>query len=86
MKKLITLSILFALVIKTNAQVYKEKNKELVVSFFSPTSVEDIDAVNKEGHVFINTTTGAVQMKLAMMQFKFEKPLMEEHFNEDYVE
>ncbi|MGZ4035070.1 MAG: YceI family protein, partial [Bacteroidia bacterium] len=34
----------------------------------------------------LNTSTGDIQMKIAMTGFIFEKPLMQEHFNENYVE
>ena len=66
------------------AQVYMATKCE--ISFLSPTPVEEISAINKEARPFLNTATGAVQVKIGMVQFKFEKPLMEEHFNENYVE
>jgi polyisoprenoid-binding protein YceI len=66
------------------AQIYMAKTCE--ISFFSKTPIEDIAAVNKTTKPMFNTATGDLQMKLGMTAFVFEKPLMQEHFNENYVE
>ena len=68
----------------SQAQIYMAKNCE--ISFFSPTPIENITAVNKNTKPLLNTATGDLQMKIAMTAFVFEKPLMQEHFNENYVE
>ena len=84
MKKIV--SSLSAIIFCANvfAQIYIAKTCE--ISFFSKTSVEDIAAVNKSTKTMLNTATGDIQMKIAMTGFVFEKPLMQEHFNENYVE
>jgi len=56
------------------------------IQFFSKTSVENIDAVNKEATSFLNTKTGDVVFAALIKSFRFEKALMEEHFNENYME
>ncbi len=56
------------------------------VSFFSSTPVEDIEAHNNSVSCVVDITSGAVQFSAQMKSFKFEKALMEEHFNENYVE
>lgn len=56
------------------------------ISFFSKTPMEDIDAVNKDVKALINTKTGEVAFIATNVGFHFEKPLMEEHFNENYME
>lgn len=56
------------------------------VSFFSYTSVENIEAANNQTFSVIETETGAVGVKLLLRAFVFKKALMEEHFNESYVE
>lgn len=66
------------------AQIYMAKTCE--ISFFSPTPIENITAVNKTTKPMFNTATGDLQMKIGMTAFVFEKPLMQEHFNENYVE
>lgn len=64
--------------------VYSCRNTTL--SFFSATPMEDIDATTSKGVSAINLKTGAVYFKVAVNTFKFKKPLMEEHFNENYME
>lgn len=68
------------------AQLYKNKPDAGVISFFSKAPLEDIEAVNKKVTVVMKTSTNDVQFGVTMLNFKFSKPLMEEHFNENYVE
>lgn len=56
------------------------------VTFFSETPMENIDAVNHKATSVIDLTTGQVQVSMLMKAFEFEKALMQEHFNENYVE
>lgn len=56
------------------------------VTFFSYTSVENIEATNNQVLSIINTQNGDIAVQLLMRAFVFKKALMEEHFNESYVE
>jgi polyisoprenoid-binding protein YceI len=56
------------------------------ISFFSKTQLEDIDAHNRSVTCVLDTKTGNVQFAVLMKGFEFKKALMQEHFNEDYVE
>ena len=56
------------------------------ISFFSDAPLEKIKAINKNVTAIIGTKTGAVQLSMLMKGFEFEKALMQEHFNENYVE
>ena len=67
-----------------HAQVYKSTSSD--VSFYSKTPMEDIYAQTKKAKAAVNLNTKKVFIKIKMISFKFEKPLMEEHFNEKYVE
>ena len=49
-------------------------------------SPEKIDALNKSVIVVLDTKTGNVQFSVLMKGFEFERALMQEHFNENYVE
>jgi len=60
--------------------------KEGYVSFFSHSIVEDIKADNNQALSIIDTTTHKIAIQLLMRSFMFEKALMQEHFNENYVE
>jgi hypothetical protein len=66
------------------AQIYIAKSCE--ISFSAPTPIEDIAGINRVSKPLLNTATGDLQMKIPMTAFIFEKPLMQEHFNENYVE
>ena len=48
--------------------------------------VENIDAVNNEATSFLNKKTGEIVFAVLVKSFRFEKALMEEHFNENYME
>jgi polyisoprenoid-binding protein YceI len=56
------------------------------ISFFSKTPMENIQAVNNEVTSMLNTTTGEVVFAVLIKSFRFERALMEEHFNENYME
>jgi polyisoprenoid-binding protein YceI len=85
MKKLITLFFgLSILAINANAQIYMADSCR--VSFFSAATIEDIAAVNTISKPIMSAATGEVDIKLNNQGFKFKKPLMEEHFNEEYME
>jgi len=75
-----------ALTISVNAQLYRGKPDASSISFFSKSPLEDIDATNKKASIVLRTTTNDIQFGVPMISFKFPKPLMEEHFNENYVE
>lgn len=84
MKKFILLLILAFTVRLSDAQIYIAKTCE--ISFFSASPIENIEALNKACKPIINTATNDVQMRIAINAFVFDKPLMQEHFNEDYME
>ncbi|MEP7263245.1 MAG: YceI family protein [Bacteroidota bacterium] len=73
---------LFSLTI--NAQVYLATGGKC--SFHSTTPVEDIDATSESMNSVINAATGEIQFKVPLTSFHFKKALMQEHFNEKYVE
>jgi len=76
--------LLFSVSIGFSQNLYKATSGE--ISFFSETPMENIDAVNKKVKALINSKNGDVAFIVTNVGFKFEKPLMEEHFNENYIE
>jgi len=56
------------------------------ISFFSRTPMENIEAVNNEVSSILNVETGEVVFAVLVKSFHFERALMEEHFNENYME
>ena len=56
------------------------------VHFLSETPIEDIEATSKEASVILDLESGRVAVQVPILSFHFEKALMEEHFNENYME
>ena len=56
------------------------------VSFFSSAPMEDIEAHNQQAVSVLDIGTGELVASVLMRSFNFRKALMEEHFNENYVE
>ncbi|MCW8991453.1 MAG: YceI family protein, partial [Flavobacteriales bacterium] len=83
-----TITIIICLLVSTisiSAQdLYKATDGE--ISFFSEAPVENISAINKDVKALINAKNAEVAFIVTNVGFKFEKPLMEEHFNENYME
>lgn len=48
--------------------------------------MEDIEAHNRQVNCALDQQTGDFVFKVLMKSFQFEKALMQEHFNENYVE
>ena len=56
------------------------------VSFFSATPIEDIDARNQQVAAVLDLGTGQLAFSLPVKGFVFKRTLMQEHFNESYLE
>lgn len=56
------------------------------IKFYSSTPVEDIEAENFKVTSVLDLTTSRVEFAVLIKAFEFEKALMEEHFNENYLE
>lgn len=54
--------------------------------FFSSAPLEDIEAHNNKVQSVIDFSKQEVVVSMDMQAFEFEKSLMQEHFNENYVE
>ena len=60
--------------------------KTAVITFESKTPMENIEAVNKSGTCVADMASGNVEFAVLVKGFQFEKALMQEHFNENYME
>lgn len=71
-----------------NSQLIAQKSytKNGNISFFSTSPLENIDAKNNQVMSVLDTQTGSLQFSVIIKAFHFKKSLMEEHFNEDYME
>ena len=67
-------------------QKYFTKNGKISFDATSPNSPEKVEAINRTVTCVVDTKTGNIQFAALMKGFEFEKALMQEHFNENYVE
>jgi polyisoprenoid-binding protein YceI len=85
MKKLFLLLAVAMTVSTLHAQnVYFTKDAK--IKFNSSTPLEDITAETSQGTTFIDIVKNEVKFSVLTTSFKFRRALMEEHFNENYME
>ncbi|GGI22543.1 YceI family protein [Pedobacter mendelii] len=82
--KLLVFSITLFLSFSIQAQNYVGTNVK--VNLFSSTPIEDIKAQSNKTNAVIISKTGEVAFQIPIKSFEFEKKLMQEHFNENYME
>lgn len=68
--------------------IYAQKyyTKDGTISFFSDAPMEKIEAINKKAASVLDLETGKIEFMVLIKAFHFEKALMQEHFNENYME
>ena len=84
--KMLMISIVIVLLINNLQAQDKFMTRNGHVKFYSETPMEKIEANNNEAGSVLNTSTGDVTVALLNKSFKFERSLMEEHFNENYMQ
>lgn len=85
MKRIITLIIVVAASFQmVVAQKYFTKSGH--IWFHSEAPLETIEAHNRQVTSILDAATGEMVFKVRMKSFQFEKALMQEHFNEKYVD
>jgi YceI-like domain len=84
MKKLIL--ALIAIFTLTSGYSQKILTKEGKVYFDATSSLEKIEATNNKANAVFDLSNGKVAIAILVKSFHFEKALMEEHFNENYLE
>lgn len=57
-----------------------------VITFYSEATLEDIKADNARVTSIFNADNGEVAFSVPINQFQFDKKLMQEHFNDKYME
>jgi len=84
MKKYILLFLILSISVSLSAQKYFTKTAK--VSFYSSAPLENIEATNNAVGILLNAESGDLNFSLLIKSFVFEKKLMQEHFNENYLE
>lgn len=75
---------LFFIAMSNSQERYLTKNG--AINFFSKAPMENITADNNQVLSIVDATNSKMAISILMKSFLFEKALMQEHFNENYVE
>jgi polyisoprenoid-binding protein YceI len=80
------LALIFVVI--TTAQVYSQKSElqKGKVTFFSEAPLENITATTEEVGGIIDISKNQLAFSIKVNTFRFDKSLMQEHFNEKYLE
>jgi polyisoprenoid-binding protein YceI len=84
MKTSAVLVLVLTVCISAVAQKYTAAKS--FISFYSHAAIEDITADNKKVSSILNVATNDIVFSVPINEFKFAKSLMQEHFNEKYME
>jgi hypothetical protein len=83
-KTILILTLAVLLGSAANAQKYMTKNG--TIRFYSEGQVEKIEAFNHQVNSALDISSGNFVFKVLIKSFEFEKALMQEHFNENYMQ
>lgn len=77
---------IFALIISLNASAQQYITRQGTLSFDAGSPLEDITATSNSATAVYDATDGKLGVQVLMTSFQFKRALMQEHFNENYVE
>jgi polyisoprenoid-binding protein YceI len=89
---MIRVGVLYILIFLSSSVIAQDKYASTYVCtkgkvhFFSKTPLEDIDATTLKAVCVLNTATRKVYTTIPVNSFQFPNRLMQEHFNENYIE
>jgi polyisoprenoid-binding protein YceI len=86
MKKIKILLIMLCMtaIAATGQNRFFTKNGKILFNASSP--LEKIEATNEKATSIVDANSGAMEFAVLMKAFTFDRALMQEHFNENYVE
>ncbi|MFP5470642.1 MAG: YceI family protein [Bacteroidia bacterium] len=85
MKK-ISFLLVFSVIFSAAFTQTKYFTKSGNISFYSVAEQENIEAHSNRAVSIFEKETGAIEFSVLIKSFQFEKALMQEHFNENYME
>ena len=83
MKNLILVVLVLSAQLAIGQKYFSKTGK---ISFYSEAPMEKIEAHNTTASTVLDASTGNIEWAVLIQGFKFEKALMQEHFNENYME
>jgi YceI-like domain len=85
-KSIIFLVALFAFTTTASAQKFFTRDGKVKFDATATTSPEKIDGLSNSVTAVLDASNGNFQWAVLVKGFQFEKSLMQEHFNENYME
>jgi polyisoprenoid-binding protein YceI len=86
MKKVILLALLFVSAQEFFAQKMMTRSGEIKFDATVSGSIDEVIGNSKTVSSIFDKSTGELVVQAMVKSFKFKSPLMEEHFNENYME
>jgi len=86
MTKISLILVLFLGLLGSTSTRSKYITKQGEITFFSYTTVENIQATNNVVYSIVDLESDKIAISILMKAFEFDKSLMESHFNESYIE
>jgi polyisoprenoid-binding protein YceI len=77
---------LLALLLSLSAFSQQYLTREATLRFDAGSPVEDIQATSESASAVYDADKGSLGVQVLMTSFQFKRALMQEHFNENYVE
>lgn len=81
--------LLFGLLVFQSFQINAQQkfySNSGTIHFLSKALLENIEAITDEVICIVDLSTGELAFKVPIKKFEFDKSLMKEHFNENYME
>ncbi len=80
--------LLLAILLFTGFSIQKGKYSTTSgkISFYSSAPLENIEGLNSKVSSILDTESGGIVFSMMIKDFVFDKSLMQEHFNENYME
>jgi polyisoprenoid-binding protein YceI len=69
-----------------HAQETRYQTHKGTISFFSSSPLEDIEARSQQASAVLDLQTSQLAFSMPVRSFEFKRTLMQEHFNENYLE
>ena len=83
-KYLFAIAMIGLVFTSANAQKYFTRSGK--ISFYSDVPLEKIEAKNSSATSVLDTESGKMEFAVLIKGFQFDKSLMQDHFNENYME
>ena len=86
MKKLVLIAAITVCASGAFAQKYMTRTAKISFNATMPKSPEKIEGVNNEAASILDSKSGDFIFQIPVKSFKFQRELMQQHFNENYME